>query len=39
MRAWLHRHFRQDDDVEDIHRELAHLDAVLAGLLEDHSAI
>ena len=39
MRAWLHRHFRLDDDVEAIHGELAHRDAVLADLLARHTGI
>ena len=39
MKAWLHRHFRLDDDVEAIYRELAQRDSVLAGLLERHSGI
>ena len=37
--AWLHRHFRLDDDVEAIHRELRQRDPVVAGLLEQHSGI
>ena len=39
MKAWLHRHFRLDDDVDAIHQELARRDPVLAGLLEKHSGI
>ena len=39
MNAWLHRHFRMDDDVETIHQELARRDTVLAGLLEKHSGL
>ena len=39
MKAWLHRHFRLDDDVEAIYRELAQGESVLAGLLERHSGI
>ena len=39
MKAWLHRHFRLDDDVEAIYQELAQRESVLAGLLERHSGI
>ena len=39
MKAWLHRHFRLDDDVEAIKQELVQRDSVLAGLLERHSGI
>ena len=37
MRAWLHRHFRLDDDVEAIHQELAQRDPVMGDLLRKHS--
>jgi N-glycosylase/DNA lyase len=36
---WLHRHFRLDDDVEGIHRELAQRDRFIAGLLERHAGV
>ena len=39
MKAWLHRHFRLDDDVEAIHHELAQRDPVIGDLLRKHSGI